>query len=57
MFFAFQSITSKLDRGLLEVVCVGYTLFTNNQDTLARYSWLLVVFDEVHSFKNPKTNR
>ncbi|CAM9156448.1 unnamed protein product, partial [Laminaria digitata] len=52
-----ESITSKLDRGLLEVVCVGYTLFTNNQDTLAKYNWLLVVFDEVHSFKNPKTNR
>lgn len=52
-----QSVAGKLDDGLLEVVCVGYTLFANNQDTLAKYHWLLVVFDEVHSFKNPKTNR
>lgn len=55
--FLVQSVAEKLDAGLLEVVCVGYGLFTRNQDTLAKYNWLLVVFDEVHLLKSPTSQR
>lgn len=48
---------TRLDAGLLEVVCMSYDLFVNNADTIATYEWLLVVFDEVHLLKNPTSKR
>lgn len=53
----FQRVKDKLNSRRLEVVCVGYDLFTSRVDTLAGYDWLMVVFDEVHMLKNPKSKR
>ena len=52
-----QSVRRKLDAGRLEVLCVGYHLFAAHVDTLAAYEWRVVVFDEVHWIKNPKSQR
>ena len=50
-----QSVEGQLEAGRLEVVIVGETMFANCVETLAKFEWLAVVFDEVHSFKNPAT--
>lgn len=47
----------KLSSGRLEVVTVGYDLFTSHKNSIAEYEWLVVVFDEVHMLKNPKSKR
>lgn len=47
----------KLDSGCVEVVTVGYDLFTRHKDTIAQHDWLVVVFDEMHMLKNPKSKR
>lgn len=52
-----QKVEAQLDAGRLEVVIVGETMFTNSIDTLAKFDWLAVVFDEVHHFKNPATKK
>ena len=55
--FGYKSVEARLDAGSLEVVCIGYDLFTSNRDSLAKFEWLLVVFDEMHVLKNPKSQR
>eukprot|EP00903_Cladosiphon_okamuranus_P013898 g12926.t1 len=52
-----QSAETLLDAGQLEVVVVGQAMFRNSVDTLSKFDWLVVVFDEVHDFKNPKSKR
>ncbi|CAN0349242.1 unnamed protein product, partial [Scytosiphon promiscuus] len=50
-----SGIADSLANGRLEVVVIGDKLFERSIDTLAGFQWLVVVFDEVHLYKNPKT--